>query len=289
MVERQSTEIQYQYCNPVIMDARVLRNNDMGLNPSSFNKKLGVIVCADDFGASSQINEAIIRLLKDERISACSCLVTGKAWEQGSVLLKSFRGAADIGLHLIYDDMPYHEIVTWAYTKRLKKGPILKKFKSQLDRFWESMARPPDHIDGHKHIHQLPVFKSALMDLMDMVGAHKIYVRNAGMGLDDILRRKTSILKNMYISFPGGSLKKDLFKKEIPTNNDFLGIYDFNAPLAPAEVFEKFLRTVKRTNSIVMCHPSFGEELRYLESNEYRETLERYGLYLTRFTYGSIE
>ena len=40
---------------------------------------------------------------------------------------------------------------------------------------------------------------------------------------DDILRRKTSILKNICIALPGALLKKDLCIKKIPTNNDFLG------------------------------------------------------------------
>ena len=42
----------------------------MGLNSAFFDKKLGIIVCADDFGVSSDVNDAIIRLLEHERISA---------------------------------------------------------------------------------------------------------------------------------------------------------------------------------------------------------------------------
>ena len=276
----------------------------MGLNSAFFDKKLGIIVCADDFGVSSDVNDAIIRLLEHERISAVSCLVHGKAWAQGAVLLKNFRGMVDIGLHLFYEEMPFNEILTLAYTKRLSRKTILKKFKFQLDSFMESTGMPPDYIDGHQHIHQLPVFRAALMDLIDSAGFDKIYIRNSASSLDDILKRRISIFKNIFIALPGFSLKKDLSNKKIPTNNDFLGIYNFNTTDDPGEIFEKLLRTVKKTNSIFVCHPGCGhklpngksnffdkkraEELKYFESDQYKDTLERRGLYLSRFISTSL-
>lgn len=278
----------------------MLRNNSMNLSPSFLNKKFGIIVCADDFGISTEVNDAIIKLLKNERISAVSCLVAGKSWEQGVGLLKCFRGAVDIGLHLFYEEAPFNKILALAYSKRLSKKTILEKFKFQIDYFIESMGISPDYIDGHQHIHQLPVFRSVLMDLIDTAGLNKIYIRNSAMSLNDIFKRKTSIFKNIFIALPGFSLKRSLYNKRIPTNNDFLGIYNFHTTDEPGEIFERFFRTVKRKNSILMSHPMCEnkflngknntfynkrvQELKYLESNAYKETLERYGLYLTRFT-----
>lgn len=277
----------------------------MDSNPSFFAKRLGIIVCADDFGVSSDVNNAIIRLLEHERISAVSCLVTGKAWEKGAMALKNFRDLADIGLHLFYEETPFNEILTLAYTKRLSKPLILKKFKCQLDNFMGSMGMPPDYIDGHQHIHQLPVFRLALMDLIDAAGFNRIYIRNSASNFNDILKRKISILKNIFIALPGFSLKKDLYKREIPTNNDFLGVYNFNTNHHAGHIFDQFLRTVRKTNSIYVCHPCCGnkllndksnvfdikrvEEFKYLESDQYKETLERRGLFLTRFKHTSIK
>jgi len=271
------------------------------LNRPHLNKNLGVIVCADDFGISSDVNEAILRLLNNRRISSVSCLVTGKAWGQGAILLKDFQGAVDIGLHLSYDEMPFDKILILACAKRLSKQLILKKFKFQLDCFMESMGRSPDYIDGHQHLHQLPVFRSALMDLIDTAGLNKFYIRNSAMDLNDILIRRVSMIKNLFIALPGSLLKNCLSIKEIPTNNDFLGTYDFNTAHDPGDILGQLLMTVRKENSILMCHPSCKnnslsggknafenkrvKEFRYLESDEYNEMLKRCGLYLTRFTY----
>jgi predicted glycoside hydrolase/deacetylase ChbG (UPF0249 family) len=265
---------------------------------NSPEKKLGIIVCADDFGMSSGVNNAILKLLESGRISAVSCLVTGRAWTEGARQLINFRERADIGLHLCYEDMPFNQTLKLAYTQRLNRPLILERFRFQLGHFMETLGMAPDYIDGHQHIHQLPVFKSALMDLIDSAGFNKIYVRNSAADFNDILIRNVSILKNALIAWPGRSLKRDLGGKKIPTNEDFLGIYDFNTAHDPGKIFERFLKTVRKPNSVFVSHPSqslddknnaFGkkriEEFKYLESDQYQETLERHGLYLTKFLY----
>jgi predicted glycoside hydrolase/deacetylase ChbG (UPF0249 family) len=97
---------------------------------------------------------------------------------------------------------------------------------------------------------------------------------------------------------PGYSLKSELGKKKIPTNNDFLGIYDFHAALNIGDVFEKLLNTVRKPYSILMTHPGCEnetkegksnfdrkrvEELSYLQSDRYKDALKHRGLFVARF------
>jgi hypothetical protein len=273
----------------------------MILRSNTSNKKLGIIVCADDFGMSFEINNAIIKLLEHRKISAVSCLVTGKAWDGGSNLLKRFQGEVDIGLHLSFGNLPFNKILKLAYLKRVDRKIIFSEFKSQLSCFCKKLGHYPDFIDGHQHIHQLPVFRSALIDLVNIVRVDKVYIRNSSISLVDVFVRRISILKNILISIPGSSLKKYLFKKGIHTNNDLLGIYAFNTDIAPGKIFEVFLKTVKRSNSIFTVHPGYKnrqyndknscldikreEEMKYLDSDNYKDALERSGFYLTRFIY----
>ncbi|MDP2940595.1 MAG: ChbG/HpnK family deacetylase [Candidatus Omnitrophota bacterium] len=265
------------------------------------NKKLGIIICADDFGISSQVNNAIIKLLELKKISAVSCLVTGKGWHDGANLLRSFRDEVDIGLHLSYCESSFNKALRLAYLGRLDREKIFSGFKTQLNCFFKELGRFPDFIDGHQHIHQLPIIRLALMDLISIMRVDKIYVRNSSISLNDIFSRKISILKNILIAIPGNSLKRYLSKMHIYTNNDFLGIYDYDVNNNPEEIFETFLKTAKHPNSILMIHPSCGnerddnknscfdnkrkEEMRYFDSDKYKNILEEYGLYLTRFIY----
>lgn len=271
----------------------------MVLTPKISNKKLGIIVCADDFGTSFEVNDAIIELLRQKRISAVNCLVTGRAWDEEADLLKDFKDIVDIGLHLSYRDIPFNKILISAYLRRLGRKTIFKEFQSQLSCFFEKLGRLPDFIDGHNHIHQLPVFRLALMDLINTMGAEKIYIRNSAISLRDIFARKISILKNILIAIPGSSLKKYLSKRRIHTNDDLLGIYDFNTDKEAGKIVEAFLKTAKRPNSILMVHPGYGnkrcnyknncfdskrkQEMEYLESEQYKNLLEHLGFYLTRF------
>jgi chitin disaccharide deacetylase len=246
------------------------------------NRKIGLIVCSDDFGASPEINRAIVRLLELKRISAVSCLVTGQAWSEGAPLLRMFKGAVDIGLHLSCDAVT------------VDKTKILKAFRSQLDLFVRHFGAAPDYIDGHKHIHQLPVFRTVLFEFIGSAGLDKIYIRNSAMG-----KRGSFGIKNIPITSLGHWLKYDLRKKGIPTNSDFLGVYDFNSKVNAADILDQILGFVRRSNSILMTHPGCQpglvsqdpiapkrvEEWKYLESDQYQETMSRHGLYPARFSY----
>lgn len=289
----------------------------MVLKPNSFNKKLDVIICADDFGMSCGINSAIIKLLEAKRISAVSCLVAGKAWNEGYGFLKKFQNDIDIGLHLSFthtyhlthmnvlgvsDKLPaFKKIVELAYLKRINKKIILNEFRIQLENFYKKMGRYPDFIDGHKYIHQLPIFRVAMTELISSIEIDKIYIRNSSISILDILARKTAIFKNFFISMQGYSLKKYLFKKCLYTNNDLLGIYNFNRTIDFQSFFGTTIKTIKTHNSIFVVHPSHEDkeygcednisnswrerEMEYLSSNSHKNLMNRLGMRLTRFVF----
>lgn len=269
-------------------------------------EKKGLIVCADDFGMSSGINEGILGLAENRRISAVSCLVRGEAWEEGYKLLKDFQENIDIGLHLSFSEYGYlnfsdypdkldksglfYKVVKSVCAGKGLKERAMKEFRDQMGSFYEKMGRWPDFIDGHMFIHQLPVFSSAVVELAAMVPGNKVYVRNSAISLRDIFRRKTAILKNIAVSILGAAFKRELLKKRISTNTDLLGVRSFNAAGDFAVIFESFLKAAaKEHNSIFITHPAAPpgfnreREMRYLMSDDYKAALKRYGFYLSRF------
>src|SRR5881392_3026136 len=64
-----------------------------------------MIICADDYGMSDDIDEAILELCELRRLSAVSCLV---ALERCGVTelakLLQYQARVDIGLHLCFTD-----------------------------------------------------------------------------------------------------------------------------------------------------------------------------------------
>lgn len=267
---------------------------------NSLNEKRQLIVCADDFGMSRGINQAILELLRLKRITAVSCLVSSVAWRQGCRILKEYRDNIDIGLHLSYGQS-FSQMLSAAYLGRADKKSISGEFEKQLNIFYKDLGFYPDFIDGHEHIHQLPVFRSAVIDLAKSIPSKRFYLRNSYSALNRIIKRKVSIFKNTLISFPGRSLKKALLQKGLFTNNDFLGIYDLASRRNFRDIFVSFLKIADYRNSIFVVHPSNKDypgvnpcafltkrvnEAGYLKSDDYLQDLEQAGLSLGRFDYG---
>src|SRR5690349_9878789 len=69
---------------------------NMNENP---NLAKTVILCADDYGQNAAISQAIIELIKKNRLSATSCMVTSPDWLTQAKQLNSFNNQLDIGLH----------------------------------------------------------------------------------------------------------------------------------------------------------------------------------------------
>src|SRR5215813_15169858 len=59
-----------------------------------------VIINADDFGISEEVNEAVVRSFREGVLTSTSLMVTGDAFEQAVKLAKENPGLA-VGIHLV--------------------------------------------------------------------------------------------------------------------------------------------------------------------------------------------
>src|SRR5438132_5013442 len=67
---------------------------------ASSARQLRLIVNADDFGVSAEVNEAVIRAFKEGVLTSTSLMVTGEAFAQAVRLAKENPGLA-VGMHLV--------------------------------------------------------------------------------------------------------------------------------------------------------------------------------------------
>ncbi|MEI6166721.1 MAG: ChbG/HpnK family deacetylase [bacterium] len=264
-----------------------------------------MIVCADDFGLSSDIDRAILQLSESGRISAVSCMVGLSHFDRVafSKLLR-LGGRVDIGLHLTLTDIPPLHAVSGVVSLlqsrgvfhpmdvllrrgvlgRIKPDDVTRETQSQYDRFIQFAGRPPDYLDSHLHIHQFPGVREGILKFLDGMGPEAApYVRNSAMTLRKIIRQGVSPLKCMAIGFLGNHFRKALQLRGLKTNDGFAGIYAYDGHRAYPEYLRRFVDCMESRNGILMTHPGESEAWRkceyktLLESDNLPGLLNRFG------------
>lgn len=126
------------------------------------SKEVRVILNGDDFGLGSEINRGIISAIQGGILTSTSVMVKRSAAEEIDQLLD--YPDISIGLHL---DMTEGGTQIGRDLLRLfatSPKQIERDFYSQVDTFTELTGRRPDHIDGHHHIHQLPILRPYVLE-----------------------------------------------------------------------------------------------------------------------------
>ncbi len=220
-----------------------------------------IILCADDYSYSPGISEAIITLIQRKRLNATSCMVNTKYWLQEASALKPFINQIDIGLHFTLTDvfpisMPKHQllnIIKKAYCRQLNQKAIEIELTLQIKKFYSGLGKLPDFIDGHQHIHQLPIIRDALIAIYNTYFPKpKCYIRVPIMS--------PATLKSYIIQLMGSTaLKNTLKHNSIPYNTSFSGIYSFSKAKWYPYYFRHFLSFIQ-PYGLIMCHPGLKKK-----------------------------
>ena len=227
-----------------------------------------ITVCVDDFGMHDGINQAALDLAGRQRISAISCMVDGPAWETGSRALKHNAFAVEVGLHLNFTEdfgqglasVPLPKLIVSAHARLLDRAVVRREIERQVDLFESTVGCPPDFIDGHQHVHQLPVIREALIDVLDRRAAsRKPWLRAScppGRFARSALSRSARF-KSRLIGWLGASACSRLARRHgYRQNRHLLGAYGFDAPEGQyAELLEAWFDSAD-AGDILMCHPS---------------------------------
>ncbi|MBI1207797.1 MAG: ChbG/HpnK family deacetylase [Azospirillum sp.] len=283
----------------------------------------GFVLGADDYGLSPGVSRAIVDLIERGRLSATGCMTVSPFWPEHATWLRPLAGQADIGLHLTLTDHtplgampltapsgrlpPLAGLMRRALGGGLDGCEIRIQVARQIAAFIDVFGQPPDFIDGHHHVHQLPTVREAVVEaLQALPGA---YVRRCGEPVTAVLRRGIAVAKTLLISRLGEGLARLIERARIPSNSSFRGVYDFGERPAYGEVFEKFVDRVDAPRggrsggplggrALVMCHPALPDdvlagldpvvaarqvEYRYFRSDRFADLLARRQLAVTRF------
>ncbi len=229
-----------------------------------------IILCADDYGQNESISQAIITLIEKNRLSATSCMTTSPFWPSHASWLQPIKKQADIGLHFNltegqalsseYQFSSLKKLLGKAHWRMLNVALIEAELNAQLDCFEAHLGQPPDFIDGHQHVHQLPVIRQALLNVYEKrLRKHGSYIRSVYDPKIFLRWGSRNSVKNLIIQLLTGALrfKKLLVKRKIPHNLSFAGIYQFTDALHYSKIFPRFLDQSKE-GGIIMCHPALN-------------------------------
>lgn len=226
------------------------------------NKLLCIGVCADDFGMSPGINRAVLELAAQNRISALSCLVDGPAARDGAAMLRAELPAVDVGLHLNLTDpfpgatlhFPLPLLIARCYARCMSARAIRDGIRCQLDRFEHLFGCAPHHVDGHQHVHQLPLVRTELLgELARRYPDRRPWVRSCRPP------RKLPAAKPAIIGALGaGAFTRQAKRLGFDANRYLLGVYDFQGSAT------EYLRRLGNwfahagDGDLLMCHPAAG-------------------------------
>lgn len=233
----------------------------------SFMKKR-IVLCADDYGQASAISQGILDLVKNNRLTAVSCMVNTGCFGEHVKWLLPYHSQIDIGLHFNLTEgqalsekyikkhgsafKPLSKLLLLAFTRGISLAAVEAECHAQIDKFHQETGFLPLYLDGHQHVHQFPIVRQAVLSVYEKrLRPHQAYVR-----LIESSMKNQGRLKKMIIQLTGTkALKHLLIKNKIPFNQSFAGIYPFAQAEQYSQFFKQFLDEVS-DGGIIMCHPA---------------------------------
>ncbi len=233
---------------------------------------------ADDFGLAPGVNEAILELLENSRMSGTSVMTVFDDLENVAIPLKKFIDRADIGLHLTLTDQPalngasaiatkgafpnVKKLILSCLLHRMDKNALASEISAQLDRFERVFDKPPSHIDGHHHVHVFPVIREVLLEQISKRGWNPVFrdSRSSPPPGKNFRGLRAGVVQFMAQGFAKLAHQSGYF-----LGPEFTGFYDSSKATGFADHTEMSLQSFGDSVHM-MCHP--GQVDSILESRD---------------------
>jgi predicted glycoside hydrolase/deacetylase ChbG (UPF0249 family) len=203
-----------------------------------------LIINADDFGFTRDVNEGIVYAHRQGILTATTLMATGPAFEHAVALAREDPGL-DVGVHLVlvgaegYPATP----ARLAAAVALGRIPIHDRLAKQVRKILDAGIRPT-HLDTHKHTHMLPPVLDAVARIAQEFGIPWV-------------RRPIPL----RVPFVRSMLQRRLIRSGCRTTDHFAGYHITGR--YDARGLAAVIRNLADGLTEFMCHPGFcGAELR---------------------------
>jgi chitin disaccharide deacetylase len=218
-----------------------------------------VIINADDYAMDAGVDAAILKLAAKGAITAASAMVLAPRWPEAA---RAARDAPFLswGLHLDltshFIDSPFRGqnllgLIARAQARLLDPVMLRRVVERQLTLFEANRGEPPDFVDGHQHVHHLPLVRDVLIEAIGARygdGKKRIGVRICAAG-------RWRGTKAAIIAGTGAArLARLAAARGYAVNSDFAGVYDFGAGAGLPALWEGWISSLRGPLPLVMCH-----------------------------------
>lgn len=240
-----------------------------------------IIINADDYAMDAGVDAAILDLAGRGAISAASAMVLSPRWPEAA---RASKDAAPIswGLHLDLTSSfatgdpaasPLPVLIAKAQARLLEPEALRRMVNRQLALFESSRGAAPAFVDGHQHVHHLPVVRDVLIGLLEAR-----YGQDAKkIGLRICTARRWRGAKASIIARLGArALSQLASERGHPVNSDFAGVYDFDPSASLKTLWARWMSATEGPLPLIMCHVAAGgasernDPIRKARTQEYK-------------------
>jgi len=240
-------------------------------------KRIRLIVNADDFGASEEVNEAVIRAFQEGVLTSCSLMVTGEAFNHAVRLTKENPGLA-VGIHLVtvmgravlpksvipslvdaqgrFSDDPVTSGLRYFFSSSARRE-LKQELAAQFDKFKTAGLRL-SHIDGHLHMHIHPVIFDLAVELGEQHGVRRMRVPDDDLALALRFRHDLSMRNRVHdcvFRLRVRSMKHRLSEKNFMFTERVYG--HFQSGRMNTEYFHCALQHLQARTNEIYFHPAY--------------------------------
>jgi hopanoid biosynthesis associated protein HpnK len=265
-----------------------------------------LIINADDFGRSAEINAAVIRAHTEGVLASASLMVNEEGFEE-AVAMARRHPSLGVGLHLtllcgrsalpptqipglVDDRQQFTNCPVTAGTKYFFRRSLRSQLKAEIDAQFEKFRAtglPFDHVNGHLHLHMHPTILPIVLDNAARAGVRTIRLTSDPFRLNARIasgRWAFRILHGVIFKFLAGR-SQNLFRRSgIRHTQRVFGL------LQDSRVDEEFilrlLSQLPAGDSELYSHPSltqFKHELDALLSPKVKRLIAELGIELVRY------
>jgi predicted glycoside hydrolase/deacetylase ChbG (UPF0249 family) len=266
--------------------------------------RIQLVVNADDFGFTPDVNEGIVEGHRRGILTATTLMANGDAFDH-AVRLARETPTLDIGCHLVL--IGGRSVVTGGPLPRgvpqllaalaRREIRVYEELAAQVRRIVDAGVRPT-HLDTHKHTHLAPPVLDAVARLGEEFGIRWVR-RPFDIPLNAL---RGTVPRTKRITSGGLSLMRRRFKRVLEKHGcratDHFAGFQITGRFRAAQLVQLFA-TLPEGSTELMCHPgrcgealrgaktrlkeSREHELEALVAPEVREALERNGIELVSY------
>ncbi len=253
-----------------------------------------LILNADDFGSSPEVNRAIMRAHQEGVLTSCSLMVTGEAFEEAVDLARRNPGLG-VGLHLttvlgksvlspreiphlvneLREFSPYPSSSGCRYFfSPTARQELHQEIQAQFEKF-AATRLPFSHIDGHLHHHIHPIIFAEAVQQASRFGvkAMRVPLDNLRLNLKfDHGHWPAKTIDSLIFGLLGLSMRKRLQRAGIRFADQVYG--HFQSGKMSQEYFQFLLRHINDEVNEVYFHPAAYDKEQLLNPHQRQQEIE---------------